>query len=489
MKRMRSSSYHKKLIHCLSGAILLLTVVFIGAVIFYFRRFDQTLAKENRVRLAETAQQITSHTQTIIQDTQTSLEVAADALSSIEGSGNKISYLSNVRKKPGIAFIGYADRKGTLWTPDMKRRDNISKEPYFIEACKGKAVITDVQRKILEDKAVSGIIFSIPVEGEKGRPDGVLIAMIDIKKLQDALSISSFNENGYAYMIDSQGELILRTKSMDYNNYFRVLENNIFDGDYSLKKVKDDIIHNRKGMTLYNHLGTEQYAYYQPLGFNDWTVVNIVAKEAVSANTAALTKELAMLSVSCVVVFVVLLTTVVISLAASKNQQHIAEMKSTFLANMSHEIRTPMNAVTGVSELLLREELTAKQREYVETIDHSSKSLLVIINDILDYSKIESGKFTLIEEEYSLRSLMTDVTALTILKIGEKPVQFYLDLDEEASGPLIRRYGPGKTDHGKPAGKCGEIYRTGIYLPAPSWQYGKWPVPADHNSGGYWNWD
>lgn len=436
MKRMRSSSYHKKLIHCLSGAILLLTVVFIGAVIFYFRRFDQTLAKENRVRLAETAQQITSHTQTIIQDTQTSLEVAADALSSIEGSGNKISYLSNVRKKPGIAFIGYADRKGTLWTPDMKRRDNISKEPYFIEACKGKAVITDVQRKILEDKAVSGIIFSIPVEGEKGRPDGVLIAMIDIKKLQDALSISSFNENGYAYMIDSQGELILRTKSMDYNNYFRVLENNIFDGDYSLKKVKDDIIHNRKGMTLYNHLGTEQYAYYQPLGFNDWTVVNIVAKEAVSANTAALTKELAMLSVSCVVVFVVLLTTVVISLAASKNQQHIAEMKSTFLANMSHEIRTPMNAVTGVSELLLREELTAKQREYVETIDHSSKSLLVIINDILDYSKIESGKFTLIEEEYSLRSLMTDVTALIILKIGEKPVQFYLDLDEKLPARL-----------------------------------------------------
>lgn len=431
MKKMRSSSYSKKLIHCLSGAILLLTVVFIGAVIFYFRRFDQTLAKENQVRLAETAQQITSHTQTIIQDTQTSLEVAADALSSIEGSGNKISYLSHVRKKPGIAFIGYADRKGTLWTPDMKRRDNISKEPYYINACKGKAVITDVQRKILEDRAVSGIIFSIPVEGEKGLPDGALVAMMDIKKLQDALSISSFNGNGYAYMIDAQGELILRTKSMDYNNYFRVLENNIFDGDYSLEKVKDDIDHNRKGMTLYDHLGTEQYAYYQPLGFHDWTVVNIVGKDAVSANTAVLTKELAMLSVSCVVIFVVLLTTVVVSLAVSKNQQHIAEMKSTFLANMSHEIRTPMNAVTGVSELLLREDLTAKQREYVETIDHSSKSLLVIINDILDYSKIEAGKFTLIEEKYSLRSLMTDITALTVLKIGDKPVQFYVDLDED----------------------------------------------------------
>lgn len=118
----------------------------------------------------------------------------------------------------------------------MKRRDDISKEPYFINACKGKAVITDVQRKILEDKAVSGIIFSISVEDEKGRPDGVLIAMMDIKKLQDALSISSFNGNGYAYMIDAQGELILRTKSMDYNNYFRVLENNILTGITAWKK-------------------------------------------------------------------------------------------------------------------------------------------------------------------------------------------------------------------------------------------------------------
>ena len=184
-------------------------------------------------------------------------------------------------------------------------------------------------------------------------------------------------------------------------------------------------------MTLYDHLGTEQYAYYQPLGFNGWTIISIVAKDTVSANTAALTKELSILVTACAGVFVFLLTCVAVSFISSKNQRRIAEMKSAFLSNMSHEIRTPMNAVTGVSELLVREDLSAKQREYVNTIANSSNSLLSVINDILDFSKIESGKFTLIEEEYSLRSLITDITALTVLKIGAKPVCFYIDLDEK----------------------------------------------------------
>lgn len=271
----------------------------------------------------------------------------------------------------------------------------------------------------------------MPVYDGSGHAEGVLIAMMDIKNLQDALNMTSFSGNGYAYLIDMDGELILRTKSMDYNNYFTVLENVSFSDGYSFQKTKSDINAHKKGMTLYDHLGTEQYAYYQPLGFNGWTIISIVAKDTVSANTAALTKELSILVTACAGVFVFLLTCVAVSFISSKNQRRIAEMKSAFLANMSHEIRTPMNAVTGVSELLLREDLSAKQREYVNTIAHSSNSLLSVINDILDFSKIESGKFTLIEEEYSLRSLITDITALTVLKIGAKPVCFYIDLDEK----------------------------------------------------------
>lgn len=431
MKKMKGLIHHKKLVYCLTAAIMLLAVSFIIMLTAYFRRFDRTLEKENEIRLSETAQQIASHTLTIVKDTETSLRVAADAMAAIQDQKHKISYLSSLGKKPGIVFTGYAGRDGILRSPDMSKPENISKEAYFIAACGGKTQVTNIQRKILKDRAVSGIIFSMPVYDKNGNTNGALIAMMDIKKLQDALDMTSFSGNGYAYMIDTSGELILRTKSMDYNNYFTVLDSVSFSDGFSAQRAKSDITAHKKGMILYNHLGTDQYAYYQPLGFNGWTVISIVAKDTVSANTAALSKELTVLIVACVAVFILLLTSVVISLLVSKNQRHIAEMKSTFLANMSHEIRTPMNAVTGVTELLLRESLSARQREYVQTIAHSSNSLLSIINDVLDFSKIDSGKFTLAEEEYSLKQLIMDVTTLAVLRIGDKPVHFFVDLDED----------------------------------------------------------
>lgn len=77
------------------------------------------------------------------------------------------------------------------------------------------------------------------------------------------------------------------------------------------------------------------------------------------------------------------------------------EAKSAFLSNMSHEIRTPMNAIVGMTEIMLRGDVTEEQEEYLSNIKVSGDALLNIINDILDFSKIESGKMELVEEDYA----------------------------------------------------------------------------------------
>lgn len=133
---------------------------------------------------------------------------------------------------------------------------------------------------------------------------------------------------------------------------------------------------------------------------------------------------------------------------AKEEAERANSAKSRFLANMSHEIRTPINTIMGMDEMILREDDTQDQKEYAASVTgyardirRAAESLLSLVNDILDLSKIESGKMNLVEQDYDTAEMLRAIVTMIRVRSNEKDLSFTVDVDEKLPKKLHGDYG------------------------------------------------
>ncbi len=337
-------------------------------------------------------------------------------------------------------FVGLAvfDAKGILDASGEPASPELSVAP-FIEIARAGGQAMSTTMYTLGGTLV--MYVSAPIEGGL-----VLAAALPALYFSELLSRFSVYDTGHIFIDDADGNIIVNIREewvLQRVNFIEKAKTDTSHADIAATVRRG--IAGERGIGFFDINGALRICAFRPLSSPEekW-FIGLIAPLSESP-----LKEIpgGMLITGLITL---LLSVVAALLAATLLRRPYAEMarlreaalaasgaKSTFLATMSHEIRTPLNAVIGLSELTLGTETLSRETETnLEKIYIAGSTILSIVNDILDLSKIESGKFELYPSRYDIPSFINDTVMLNIIRRGEKDIAFALHVDENLPGAL-----------------------------------------------------
>ena len=285
---------------------------------------------------------------------------------------------------------------------------------------------------------------------QNGETTALLYGVTQLDELADTLNIDNiYNASASAYIIDTRtGDFILDTWHDTLGNIYDYTAGK--DPDRTTKGAQDwdeyteDIMALHTGYVVFKTDDTDgwEYMYYGPAGINQWAIaVSVPEKEAFASVFAVRRSFLvigSLMAVAVGVYYVVIRRKARLATAAAveravleeklKKAEAAERAKTTFLSNMSHDIRTPMNAIIGFTTLAETNlDNKARVQEYLAKILSSSNHLLSLINDILDMSRIESGKLNIEEKPCSVSDIFRDMRNIIQTQMQAKQLNFFMD--------------------------------------------------------------
>lgn len=222
----------------------------------------------------------------------------------------------------------------------------------------------------------------------------------------------------WIFITDSAGKIV-STNMNSLSTTDRSL-NSVLNDNISEKILSED-----SGNGAFTYEGEKYVCYYGSID-NNWRVVMAVNTKEFYGKMYGLNIWIVFLALAILTITAVLYYN---SYASNLRKEEAMKTQSVFFANMSHEIRTPLNAIIGMSEILLRRDISPQVRNDALAIHNAGTGLLTIINDILDFSKMDSGKFEIINDEYYFPALISEVVNLVSFRIQDPDILFLTDIN------------------------------------------------------------
>ena len=360
------------------------------------------------------------------------LALAAGLLSSSLGTPEEARILAELQNPEHGTSVGILSVEGKALSGEYISRWNFLSLPHSF---RGQNVVDYCQGK--------GLLFAVPIRnGNNIR--AVLYRLYSDAVLPEHFSLTNYHPSIRLLLQSKSGQLIIPYRHYDEHAKAFFADPGIQD---AFKSIREQLGTRRSAATYVNHDGQSYFLFVSDLPETNCTVAGFIPWSTM-AGDIALIYERTLRSIG--MLFLIFLTAGLylahvrrkaMQSDALRREKEIADSanraKGAFLANMSHEIRTPINAVLGMNEMILREGKDPVVAGYAKNIRAAGQTLLDLINDVLDFSKIESGKIEIVETDYYLSDLLRNAVNMAKPRAEGKGLTFGLEVDETLPDALF----------------------------------------------------
>lgn len=422
--------------------ILLCIAVFIGMTASMLRHNDKAMDDINEIYMSEMSHQLENRYNTILNL----------YLSRVEGLIERTSpdsFTEYSEKMVNELTIGGQVRNFTylaLYSPEGGSEVIYGESIQMINENPLQKALANHEKKLISGITTSGKVLALfginaSYPMQNGKKSTALIAGMPIEVINSDLGLDNEKTLVYAHVFRKDGSYVLNPGEDHMDNYFTYLETVPDFGDKTPQQAIDEIrdaVANDKEFSIYAHVhGQRRNIYFVPLKNSEWYLATVMMYGSLDNAVKDLGHSHltdALVACALILFFLALLFAVYFrisyeqlkELRHEKKRADNANMaKSEFLSNMSHDIRTPMNAIVGMTAIAASNIDNVKVvKDSLRKITLSSKHLLGLINDILDMSKIETGKLSITSEQVSLRDFMDNIVSIAQPLIKEKNMKF-----------------------------------------------------------------